>query len=139
MARALEAIGATLAERLRGGASPATLLADRGAESVVPVLAPLVPLFPGGGLRRGSTAAIQGSASLLLALLAGASRAGSWCAAVGTPSLGLLAAAEIGVELDRFAFVPNPGPDLAGVVAALVDGMEVVAVGQTGRLPVADV
>jgi hypothetical protein len=139
MVRALEAVGATLAERLRGGAGPAAVLTERGAENIVPVLSPLAPLFPGGGLRRGSTAAVHGSASLLLALLAGASRAGSWCAAVGLPTLGAVAAAEAGVVLSRFALVPNPGSDLGGVVAALVDGMDVVAVGEPARLHAAEV
>lgn len=128
-----------LADRLRTGASPAAALGDRGAENLVPVLAPLVPLFPAGGLRRGSTVAVEGSASLLLALLAGASAAGSWCAAVGLPRLGAAAAAEAGVDLSRMAFVPDPGTDLAGVVAALADGMDVVAVGNGIRLHAAEV
>ena len=42
-----------------------------------------------------------GATSILLALLAGASAAGSWCAVVGMPSLGLVAAAELGIALDR--------------------------------------
>jgi hypothetical protein len=139
MVRALEAAGGTLAERLRGGASPATVLGERGAESLLPVLDPLGPLFPAGGLRRGSTVSVEGSASLLLALLAGASRAGSWCAAVGIPRLGAAAEAEAGVELSRFAFVPDPGGDLASTVAALADGVDIVAVGGAGRLHVAEV
>jgi hypothetical protein len=138
MGRALEAAGGTLAERLRGGASPATVLGQRGAESLIPVIAPLVPLFPAGGLRRGSTVAVQGSASLLLALLAGASQAGSWCAAVGMPRLSAVAAAEAGIDLGRFAFVPDPGTDLAGVVAAFADGVDVVAVGGAARMHAAE-
>jgi hypothetical protein len=139
MVRTLEAVGATLAERLREGASSAAVLTGRGAESVVPVLPPLLPLFPGGGLRKGSTVAVSGSASLLLALLAGASQSGSWCAAVGVPSLGAVAAAEIGVVLERLAFVPRPGAELAAVVAALIDGVDVVVIGQPSRLHVAEV
>jgi len=129
----LEAVGATLAQRLRGGAGPATTLADRGTENILPVLSPLAPLLPAGGLRRGSTLAVHGSASLLLALLAGATRSGAWSAAVGLPRLGMVAAAEAGVVLERLALVPRPGTDLVGVLAALTDGMDLVAVAAPGR------
>jgi len=98
---------------------------------VLPVLPALVGLLPGGGLRRGSTVAVAGSTSLALALLAGPSAAGSWCAAVGLPSLGLLAAAEVGVAVGRLALVASPGADWAAVVAALLDALDVVVV----RLP----
>jgi len=139
MSRPLEAVGVTLAQRLRGGAGPATTLTERGAENTLPVLSPLAPLLPGGGLRRGSTVAVRGSASLLLALLAGASRSGAWAAVVGVPTLGMVAAAEAGVVLERLALVPDPGTDLAGVLAALTDGMDVVALGSSGRLHVTEV
>ena len=72
-------------------------------ERVLPVAAALRPLLPGGVLRRGSTVALPpgpaaGSTSLLFALLAEASAAGSWCALVGLPHLGLVSAAEVGLE-----------------------------------------
>src|SRR3954466_12656202 len=73
-------------------------------EQVLPVLPALASLFPGGALRRGSLVAVDGGpavTSLALALLAEASAAGSWAAAVGLPSLGLAAAAELGVSLGR--------------------------------------
>ena len=70
--------------------------------------------------------------SLLLALLAEPSRAGSWCAVVGIPTLGAAAAAELGIALDRLALVPHPGPDWPTVVAALLDGFDVVAVSAPG-------
>ena len=97
-------------------------------QRMLPVLAPLAALLPGGGLRRGSTVAVAGSTSLALALLAGPSAAGSWCAAVGLPSLGLVAAAEVGVVLGRLALVAAPGGDWAAVVAALLDALDVVVV-----------
>ena len=98
---------------------------------MLPVLPALVPLFPGGGLRRGSVVSVGGSTSLALSLLAATSAQGSWCAAVGLPSLGLAAAAELGVALDRFPLVPAPGRGTgaggwAWVVAALVDAVDVV-------------
>jgi hypothetical protein len=105
----------------------------------LPVLPALEPLLPPGGLRRGSAVAVRGSASLLLALLAGPSRAGAWCAVVGLPALGLVAAAETGVALDRLALVPDPGPDWAAVAGALLDAMDVVVVAPRGRVLDGDV
>jgi hypothetical protein len=111
---------------------------EQGAASVeVLAVAPaLASLFPGGGLPRGATIGLgaasspaRSSVGLLLALLAQASAAGSWCAAVGLPQLGVVAASEAGVALHRLALVPQPGDDLSGVLSALVDGVELIAVG----------
>ena len=99
---------------------------------VLPVHAELADLLPWGGLRRGSTVAVRGSTALLLALLAEATANGSWAAVVGMPDLGLLAAAELGVAVDRLALVPNPGGQPSAVVAALLDGVDLVAVGTAG-------
>nr|WP_233158269.1 hypothetical protein [Actinokineospora bangkokensis] len=93
----------------------------------IPVRADLADLFPWGGLRRGGTVAVHGAA-LLLALLAEPTRAGSWAAVVGLPALGLVAAEEAGVRTDRVALVPSPGGDVGAVVAALLDGFDLVAV-----------
>jgi hypothetical protein len=105
----------------------------------LPVLPALEPLFSTGGLRRGSAVTVRGSAALLLALLAGPSRRGAWCGVVGLPGLGLVAAAEAGIELERLALVPDPGPDWASVAAALLDAMEVVVVAPPGRVLDGDV
>jgi hypothetical protein len=94
---------------------------------VVPELAGLLP-WP-GGIRRGTTVAAVGCTSLLMTLLAGALRAGSWAAVVGLPDFGALAAGQdFGIDLSRLALVPAPGPDWPTVVAALIDGLDVVAV-----------
>ena len=122
---------ATLAERVR----PVTLT----REHRLPVLPALEDLLPGAGLRRGATVSIGaaagagGAMSLALALVAQASIAGSWVAAVGVPSLGLVAADELGVALERLVLVAAPARDAwGGVVAALVDGFDVVVL-QAGR------
>jgi hypothetical protein len=118
-------VPAELAER----AAPVSLAADQR----LPVLPALEPLLPARGLRRGSVVAVEGSSSLALALAAAASAGGSWCAAVGRPPLGLLAAAEVGMVLDRFPRVPVPDPSAgarpggwAWVVATLLDALDVV-------------
>ena len=108
-------------------------------EQVLPVLPALSGLLPGDALRRGSTVAVWGSTSLALALMAGPSASGSWCAAVGLPSLGLMATAELGVALERLALVGAPGRSWAGVVAALVDAMDLVVVRPPGPVRPGDV
>ena len=105
-------------------------------ERLLPVLDPLVPLLADGGLRRGAVVTVAGSTSLALALLAGASAAGSWCAAVGLPGLGVAAAAQLGVALDRFPLVAAP-PDAdewAWATAALLDAVDVVLARPPGRV-----
>jgi len=114
--------GQAPAPELKNLARPVSLARER----TLPVLPALADLLPEGGLRRGSTVTVSGGNSLALALLAGPSQAGSWCAAVGLPSLGLVAAAEVGVALDRFPLVARPGDEWPAVVAALVDAVDVV-------------
>jgi hypothetical protein len=121
--------------RLAGAAlvEPGTTLAG---ERLLPVVPALQPLLPGRGLRRGSTVAVNRSAALALALVAGASAAGSWVAAVGLPDLGMVAAAELGIALERLALVPAPGARAwPTVVAALLDAVDVVLVRSPAGLP----
>jgi hypothetical protein len=104
---------------------PVTLAGER----VLPVTTALRPLFPEGGLRRGSTVGVSHSTSLLFSLVAEATTTGSWVAMVGMPSLGVVAATEAGVDLDRVAFVPRPPRERwIDVVAALIDGVDIVVV-----------
>jgi hypothetical protein len=112
---------------------PGTALAS---ERLLPVLPGLQPLLPGQGLRRGTTVAVARSVALALALVAGASAAGSWVAAVGLPDLGIVAAAETGIALERLALVPTPGARAwPTVVAALLDAVDVVLVRSPAGLP----
>src|SRR4051795_3391289 len=118
-------MGATVLDQLRVRTRPVAL----AEEERLPVLGPLAGLFPGGGLRRGTTVSVgggSGSTSLAMALLAGPSQAGSWAAVVGCPDLGLVAAAELGVDLERLALVPRAGSQWPTVVSALLDAVDVV-------------
>lgn len=127
------------ARRLPAEAMPAHLPAvepsapdeidPEAAERLLPVPASLAGLLPSGALVRGSTVVVAGSTSLALALLSQASAAGSWVALVGLPGVGVLAAHQLGLDLDRVVLVPAPGPDGPTVVAALLDGVDVVVVG----------
>ncbi|WP_033295225.1 hypothetical protein [Amycolatopsis jejuensis] len=93
---------------------------------MLPVAPALADLLPGAGLRRGSIVAVHQSTSLLFALLAEPTAAGAWAAVVGVPTLGVAAAAEHGVVVSRLALVPHPGAEYPAVMAALIDGVDLV-------------
>lgn len=124
---ALGAAASLAASGAVGVASDLASVPDDRAR-MLPVHPALTGLFPWGGLRRGTTVSVRGSTSLLFALLAPPTGTGSWAALVGLPDLGLRAAAELGVAVDRLALVRHPGRNLPAVVAALLDGMDLVAV-----------
>ena len=112
-------------------------------ERTLPLSAPLAGLFPEGALRRGTTVvvgqgAFPGATSLALALLSGPCAGGSWCAVVGEPDLGLVAAAQLGLDLERLAVVPCPGPRWAVVTAALLEGFDVVLLRPVGHVSSSD-
>jgi hypothetical protein len=102
---------------------------DAGMLPVLPALRGLLP----GGLRRGTVVAVGGWGLLCLAVAAGASAAGAWCAAVGLPQLGAAAAAEAGLDPARLLLVPDPGVRWPQVVASLLDGCELVLLRPPGR------
>jgi hypothetical protein len=85
-------------------------------------------LLPGGSLAAGGVYAVDNSTTLALGLLQGPSAAGSWCAVVGVPDLGVEAAAGLGLDLERLVLVPHPGEQWLSVVSALVDVVSVVLV-----------
>ena len=51
----------------------------------------------------------------------------------GTAGLGLLAAAEFGVDLAKLVVIPEPGPDVVQVLTLLADGIDVIAVSAPDR------
>ena len=68
------------------------------------------------------------SPSLATALAAGPSQAGEWVAFVGVSDLGLEAAAQFGIDLDRTVVVPRPGELWLSVTVGLLDVAAVVVV-----------
>jgi hypothetical protein len=92
----------------------------------IPTHPAIARLLPGGGLQEGSIYSVTGSATLLMALLAGPSAAGSWCGIVGVPEFGVEAAAGFGIDLERLVLVPHPGDQWLAVTAAIADVMSVV-------------
>ena len=131
------------------GAQPAGPITGLARRSLPPLPLPagLAELVP-DGLRRGSTIAVDGSVSLLLALLGGPSRRGAWTALVGMPAISAEAAAEAGIDLARLAIINPPeggwtGPAWTTAVGALLDAVDVVvarpgAVAGTSRAGVSD-
>lgn len=110
---------------------------DRWDAPTLPLAASLAQVLP-GGLRRGQIVSVEGATSLVLALVAEASREGSWAAMIGMPQVGVVAAARRGIELARLALVPHPGQHAAAVAGACVDGMDVVVLGPRLALSDAD-
>jgi hypothetical protein len=69
-----------------------------------------------------------GATTLAFSLLAAATAAGSWCAAVGVADAGIVALADMGVDLDRLVLAPHPGGRWGEAAAVLLDGMEAVLI-----------
>lgn len=109
---------------------------------MLPVVDPLVPLLPDGGLVRGKTVACGGVAAMSLAvsLAVAATASGAWLAVVGVPTFGLEAAEEFGIPLERVVGVDygeqqrSVGDSWAELVAATVDGFELVITSVPRRL-----
>lgn len=132
---ALDVADGTSADRSSAGqAAVDEVRTELPPELLLPAPEPLAALLPHGGLRRGTAVTVLRSTSLLLAMAARACSDGAWCAVVGMPDLGLAAAAEAGLDLTRTVVVPRPGPDALTVLAALVDGFDVVVLGRSRAL-----
>jgi hypothetical protein len=116
---------ATLRE-LRDRLAPVTL----AREQLLAVPDPLLPLFPFGGLQKGQSIGFRGPGSWSVAMAMAGSLLGNdgWMATIGVEELGLLAASEAGIRLDRLLLIETPpAAQLATVVAALIEVMGVIA------------
>jgi hypothetical protein len=114
---------------------PGPALSEVSRAATLPVLPALRELLPHGGLVRGSVVSVAEFGLLALALLAGASADGAWCAIAGVPEAGVLAAAELGLDTERMLLVPDPGDAWPEVVASLFDGCELVLLRPPGQPP----
>jgi hypothetical protein len=107
-------------------------------ERTLPTPTDCADLFAEGGLVRGRTLSTTGSAAttVMLRLVAAAVEAGGWMAVIDVPTLGLDAASELGIALERVVAIDTrgAGSDVgdvdagvwADVVAAAADGFEVL-------------
>jgi hypothetical protein len=125
LAGMLDATGATVGQ--------GTGEAGAGETTLFPMVPALRDLVPRGGLARGSVVAVSESGLLCLAVVAGASAAGAWCAIAGMPEAGLMAGTGLGLDLERTLLVPHLGTNWAQVVASLLDGCEFVLVRPPSR------
>ncbi|MCF8611706.1 DNA recombination/repair protein RecA [Gordonia sp. HY285] len=97
--------------------------------SVLPVPDAMTPLFPRGGLSRGTVVASAGATTVPMAIIAETTRAGATVALVGLPRLNLAAAMDMGADLSRVAVVTEPGVDPLEVAGVLLDGIDLVVLG----------
>jgi hypothetical protein len=111
------------------GAAPVVLARDRA----VPLAGVLGDLVPGGTVARGSVLRVTGrpgagATTVGFELAAAVTALGEWAALVDVDAtFGPLAAADVGVALERFAVVRRvPPARWATVVAALLDGVSLV-------------
>lgn len=133
-AAAAEAVEETAADRVQSLRARMEQLQGRSLDApALPTHPALASLLPGRGLRPGSSYSLGSSMSLLFALLAQPSQAGSWCAVLGMPEFGAEAAAHTGVDLSRLVLVPDPGPRWLAVTSAIAEVMSVVAVRPPAR------
>jgi hypothetical protein len=120
--------------------APRVVVGALAGERTLPVAPALSTLFP-VGLARGATVACSGPAASSTALLlcSGAVEAGAWIGVVGLVTVGLPACREAGIALERLVLVREPatpfGDDTWGqVLAALIDGFDVVVLGAAPRV-----
>ncbi|MBB4135638.1 hypothetical protein [Gordonia humi] len=116
----------------------ASMSGDAMAEtSTLPVPEAMTPLFPRGGLSRGTVVSSVGATTVPMAIIAAATRSGATAALVGLPRLNLAAAMDMGADLSRVAVVTEPGVDPFEVAGVLLDGIDLVVLGSDlghGRL-----
>jgi hypothetical protein len=111
-----------------------------------PVRGPFAALFP-QGLRPGTSLAVRAARPSLepaamrnaITLAAGVVPTDGWVAAVGVPSLGVLAAAEAGLALERLVFFAAPVTVWGTIAIAAVDAFDVVVLSVPARPRAAEV
>lgn len=111
-----------------------------------PVAGPFAAVFP-NGLRPGTSVAVRAARPALeaaalrnaITLAAGVAPSDGWVAAVGVPSMGVLAAAEAGLALDRLVFFAAPVAMWATVAVAAVDAFDVIVLSVPVRPRAAEV
>lgn len=107
------------------------------SECYLAVPEPLRMLFPTGGLAPGSSVGVDGDGgwSVAFSLASTALRPDGWIAIVGLEELGLLAANEYGIPLDRILLIETPpAPQWASVVAWLIEAVDIVCIEPTQRV-----
>jgi len=125
-----------LSEEIRAAVRPVTLAKAK----IIPLGQPWSSFIPEGGLRRGSTVLVQaqpgrGGLSVALSLLSEPSAKGHWVGVVGIEDPGVVAIADLGLDLRRVLFVPRPRGAWAETTADLLDGVDLLIVRPPSRAP----
>jgi hypothetical protein len=128
---------------IAGRAQSTSVLASQRAREV---RGPFAALFP-HGLRPGTSVAVRAARPSLesaamrnaITLAAGVVPTDGWVAAVGVPSLGVLAAAEAGLALERLVFFAAPAAVWGTIAVAAVDAFDVVVLSVPARPRAAEV
>ncbi len=120
---------------LSGFVAPQLLASERYVE----LDGSLAKIFPAGRVQLGSVVLFRGASnsgvtSAVFELLSSGGMQKRWSALVGFENLGFLAAFEKGVDLAKVVSVPDPGRDLAQVVAVLMEAFSVVAIANPGSI-----
>ncbi len=110
------------------------------------VRGPFAEVFP-NGLRPGTSVAVTAARAHLeaaalrnaITLAAGVVPPEGWVAAVGLPSIGVVAAAEAGLALDHLVFLAAPATVWGTVAVAAVDAFDVVVLAVPARPRLAEV
>lgn len=119
-AERLGVLRARMAELGGGAPEPAQV----GPE-VIRVMDALARALPDGGLARRAVTEITDCPALIIELISYATAGGGRVAVVGWPELSLAGVVEHG-RPGNVILVPEPGPDPLGIIAVLVDGLDLV-------------
>jgi hypothetical protein len=128
---------------IAGRAQATTVLASQRPR---PVLGPYAQVFP-HGLRPGTSVAVRAARPSLepaamrsaITLAAGVVPPEGWVAAVGVASVGVLAAAEAGLPLERLVFLAAPATVWGTVAIAAVEAFDVVVLSVPARPRLAEI
>ncbi len=120
---------------------PPVVSVDAHAKRSFGVVDELADLLPEGRIRAGSVVAVRGSTgatSLALLTVARSAMQGSWVAVVGIADLGIEAASELGLPLERVVLISRPTSRWVEAVAVLLRGVDVVVLSPPGRCSARD-
>jgi len=124
---------ATIDPKVLEAVRPTTL----SKEQILDVPDVLAPLFPWKGLQRGWSVGVSGGGawSLTAAMLAPSLGEEGWLAVVGAPLINLVAAAEMGLRMDRVLIVDTPPAGQWGtVIASLLEAVQAVVIQPATRI-----
>lgn len=98
---------------------------DRDAIPVHPALTHALP----HGLARGAITTTHGSTYIALTLIAHHTQNNGWAAIVGAPNINYTTLQDLGAKLNHIITIPHPGDKTPEVIAALIEGTDLILLG----------